>query len=71
MKADTFRFLGWDYIPMPVESPCGIHKVDVEFVDTQGQNVFPVTFTFEAGRIVTAAGWSRSYQSGPVRSVQD
>jgi hypothetical protein len=71
MKADTFRFFGWDYIPTPVEDACARQKVEVEFIDSRGKNVYPVTFTFEAGRIVTAAGWSRSYETGPVERIRD
>lgn len=29
MKADTYRFLGWDDMDMPVD-PCSKHKVEVE-----------------------------------------
>jgi hypothetical protein len=71
MKADTFRFLGWDYIPSPAADPCGVHKVAVEFVDTRRRRVFPITFTFEAGRIVAADGWTRSFEAGPISAVQD
>jgi hypothetical protein len=66
MNADSFRFLGWDYIPTPVADPCSRHQVDIEFVDSQRQNVYPVTFTFYAGQIVAAEGWSRSYETGPI-----
>jgi hypothetical protein len=69
MKADTFRYLGWNYIPTPVESPCASQKVDVEFTDTRGKNVYPVTFTFRAGRVVAAEGWSRTFEAGPVEPV--
>jgi len=71
MKPDTFRFLGWDYIPTPAADPCGEHKVDVEFVNIRSQTLFPTTFTFRAGRIVDAAGWSRSYVTGPVDLAED
>jgi hypothetical protein len=67
MKADTFRYLGWDNIPTGIKDACAIHKVDVEFTDTHGKNVYPVTFTFRAGRLIAAEGWSRSFETGPVR----
>jgi hypothetical protein len=70
MNADSFRFLGSDYIPMIVSEPCGIQKVDVEFVNTRGGHVYPVSFTFKAGRLVDAAGWTRSFESGPVEPVR-
>ncbi len=71
MQADTFRFLGWDYMLLPIDDPCASHKVDVEFLDTRKKNVFRVTFTFEAGVIVDASGWRRSYESGSVAPVRD
>ncbi|WP_292228456.1 hypothetical protein [Brevundimonas sp.] len=71
MKADTFRFPGWDYMLLPIDNPCAVHKVDVEFLNTPKKNIFRVTFTFEAGRIVDASGWTRSYESGPVTPVLD
>lgn len=71
MKADTFRFLGWDYIPTPVKDACASQKVDVEFTDTHGRRVYPITFTFKAGRLIAAAGWSRSFETGPVEHVRD
>ena len=66
MKADTFRYLGWNYIPTPVEAPCASQTVDVEFTDTRGKNVYPVTFTFKNGRMVAAEGWSRTFEAGPL-----
>ena len=71
MNADSFRFLGWDYIPTPVPDPCARHQVDVEFVDSRRENLYPVTFTFYAGQIVAAEGWSRSYQTGPIPPLPD
>lgn len=70
MNADSFRFLGWDYIPMPIDTPCGKHKAEVEFTDSRRKNVFPVTFEFEAGRMVGAKGWTRSFEAGEVAPVQ-
>ena len=63
MKADTYRFLGWDYMDVPVD-PCATQKVEVEFIDSQGKNVSRVEFTFEAGRVVSADGWERSFEAG-------
>ena len=63
MKADTYRFLGWDYMDMPAD-PCSKHKVEVEFIDSRGKNVSRVEFTFEAGRVVSADGWERSFETG-------
>jgi hypothetical protein len=63
MKADTYRFLGWDYMDMPAD-PCSKRKIEVEFIDSQGKKVFRVEFTFEAGRVVSANGWERSFEAG-------
>ena len=67
MDADRFRFIEWDYIPTPVRDACGTQKVEVEFVSSRRNEVFPMTFTFKGGLVVDAAGWSRSFQTGPVR----
>ena len=69
MRADTFRFFGWDYVPTPVTDPCGPNKVKIEFTDTRSRRVFSVTFTFQAGRIVAAEGWSHSLVTGPIPPV--
>jgi hypothetical protein len=63
MKADTYRFLGWDYMDMPAD-PCSKRKVAVEFIDSQGKRVSRMEFTFEAGRVVSADGWERSFETG-------
>jgi hypothetical protein len=63
MNADSYRFLGWDYMDMPAD-PCSRQKVEVEFIDSQGKNVSRVEFTFEAGRVVSAHGWERSFETG-------
>jgi len=63
MNADSYRFLGWDYMDMPAD-PCSKHKVVVEFIDNQGKSVSRVEFTFEARRVVSADGWERSFETG-------
>lgn len=65
MNADAYRFLGWDYMDMPIDA-CSKHEVEVEFVDSRGKNVSHVKFTFQAGRVVSAGGWMRSFESGPL-----
>ena len=69
MRADTFRYLGWNYIPTPVDALCGPQKVEIEFTDTHGKNVYPVTFKFQNGRVVSAAGWSRTFETGALDPV--
>ena len=71
MNADTYRFLDWNYIPTPVKDRCASQKVEVEFTDTRGKNVYPVTFTFRQGRVIAAEGWSRTYQTGLVDAGRD
>lgn len=71
MKADRFRFLGWDYILTPIENACAGEKVDVEFIDTRSNDVYPIAFTFEGGRLISAEGWSRSFVTGPVEPIRD
>ncbi|MCC8364636.1 hypothetical protein LK996_16315 [Lysobacter sp. A6] len=63
MKADTYRFLGWDYMDMPADA-CSKRKVEVEFIDNQSKSVSRVEFTFEAGLVVSAEGWERSFETG-------
>ena len=55
MNADTYRFLGWDYMDMPADA-CSSQEVEVEFIDSQGKNVSRVKFTVESGRVVSATG---------------
>jgi hypothetical protein len=71
MNAASFHYYGWDGIPTPVQNVCGVQKVDVEFIDATSRNAFPVTFTFEAGRIVAAAGWRRSLETGQIDRNRD
>lgn len=66
MSADTYRFLGWDYMDGPAEA-CLKHSVEVEFIDSRSKSISLVKFTFEDGRVVHAAGWQRSYETGPIR----
>ncbi|MGO4549533.1 hypothetical protein AB4059_00295 [Lysobacter sp. 2RAF19] len=63
MKADTYRFLGWDYMDMPAGA-CSKRKVEVEFIDGKGKQLSRLEFTFEAGRVVSAIGWVRSFETG-------
>ncbi len=63
MNADTYRFLGWNYMDMPADA-CSKQKVEVEFIDSQAKNVSRVEFVFESGRVVSASGWERTYVSG-------
>jgi len=43
---------------------CSKHKVEVEFIDSHGNSVSRVEFTFEAGRVVSADCWERSFETG-------
>lgn len=63
MKVDTYRFLGWGYMDMAVDA-CSKHEIEVEFIDSQGMNVSRVELTFEAGRVVSAIGWQRLFETG-------
>lgn len=69
MNADSFRFLGWDSIPTPVANPCGLQEMEVDFINSSKNIVFPVKFMFRDGRIVSAEGWRRSFESGPVTAI--
>lgn len=71
MNADTYRLLNWDYIPAAVPDPCGTHEVSVEFIRSADKVLFPVKFTFNAGRIISAIGWSRTFSTGPVKPVRN
>lgn len=67
MHADSYRFLGWDYMDM-APNACSEREVDVEveFIDSQGKRVSRVKFTFEVERVrlVSAVGWERSFEAG-------
>jgi hypothetical protein len=63
MNADQFRFLGWDYMDREVDA-CSKQSVKVDFVSSTDRQVSQLEFTFEQGRLVTAIGWQRSFESG-------
>ena len=63
LNAATFRYLGWDYMDMPADA-CSLHVVTVEFVDSASKTVSSVDFSFDAGQLVKAKGWSRSFETG-------
>lgn len=66
MNPASFRYYGWDGISIQVENACTMQKVAIEFIDPTKRVAFPVTFTFEEGRIVAAAGWRRSLTIGKI-----
>ena len=68
MNADTYRYLGWDHMDGPAK-PCSSQKVTVEFVNSPDKRVSQVEFTFEAGRLSDASGWSRSYETGALNTA--
>lgn len=68
MKADTYLYLGWDYMDGPVDG-CSSQKVTVDFVDSRNKSLSRVDFTFDAGRLVDATGWSRSFESGDLKGA--
>ena len=68
MEADTFRYLGWDYLDMPADA-CSLHVVTVEFVDGRSNTVSTVEFSFDRGLLVKAKGWSRSFEIGSMNTA--
>lgn len=69
MGADTYRYLGWDYMDAPAD-PCSSQKVTVEFVDSERKRLAQVEFTFVDGRLANASGWERSFESGLLKTAQ-
>lgn len=69
MKADQFRFLGWDYMDSPADA-CGKRSITVEFIDTTDRLVSQVEFAFDRGRVVKAKGWQRSFEAGSLSSLR-
>lgn len=65
MNADTYRFLGWDYMDIPANA-CSRQKIEIEFIDSRSKALSRVEFDFEGGRVMNAAGWQRSFESGPI-----
>lgn len=68
MKADTYRFPNWDYIPEPAEA-CAERTVEVEFIEADPQRRSQVKFTFRDGRITAAKGWEGSFTTGALAPV--
>jgi hypothetical protein len=67
LSADSFRYLGWDYMDMPAD-PCSLHVVTVEFVNSGSKTVSSIEFSFDAGRLVKAKGWTRSFETGVLKA---
>ena len=67
MNADQYRYLGWDYMVGPANG-CDKGEVDVDFIDSANGEISEVKFTFEKGRVVSAQGWQRSFQTGSLPS---
>lgn len=67
MEADSYRYLGWDYVDGPADV-CGTSSVEVEFVDSRRKHVSIVKFSFAEGKLIQASGWTRSFQTGPLRA---
>lgn len=70
MRADSYRFNGWDYLDGPADA-CDSHEVEVEFVNGRERRSARISFTFKAGRIVSATGWERSLESGAIPPPSD
>lgn len=68
MAADSYRFLGWDYMDQPTRQ-CTPEKVSVEFVNTRGKRLSQVEFTFVGGLLTSATGWSRSFEAGSLKAA--
>jgi hypothetical protein len=68
IKADEFRFLGWDYMDGPADA-CGKQTVTVEFVSSRDRRISQIEFTFQRARLIAAKGWQRSFRSGPLSSA--
>lgn len=65
MKADQFRFLGWDYMDGPADG-CSKQSITVEFVSSGDRLISQVEFSFDQGRVIAAKSWQRSFESGSV-----
>jgi hypothetical protein len=69
MHADTYRYLGWDYMDMPVDA-CSSQKITAEFVDSGNKSVTKVDFTFDDGRLVKADAWTDTFETGPLTDAR-
>jgi hypothetical protein len=69
LNANAFRYLGWDYMDMPANA-CSLHVVTVEFVNSGSKIVSSIDFSFDAGHLVKATGWSRSFETGSLKGAR-
>jgi hypothetical protein len=69
MKADRYRTFDWGGMPYPISNTCGPQETSVEFTNISDRESFEVKFKFNAGRIVSAETWSRSFSTGDLGSV--
>lgn len=65
VDATSYRFYGWNYMNMPADA-CVPQKVNVEFVGRDGRTSSTIEFTFDRARLVSASGWQRGFESGPL-----
>jgi hypothetical protein len=63
MKADQYRFLGWDFMDGPADA-CGKQTIRGEFVNSIDRLVSQVEFTFDRGQVIAAKGWQQTFESG-------
>jgi hypothetical protein len=67
MEADSFRFLGYDYMDKPGEGGCSEYKIKVEFVNHRNKTTAIVDFNFRDGQLISAAGWVWSLIEGALK----
>jgi hypothetical protein len=67
IKADEFRFLGWDYMDLPADG-CGKQLITVDLINNHDRRISQIEFTFQQARLTAAKGWLHSFESGPLRA---
>lgn len=63
MNADSYRFLGWDYLDSPADA-CADRKVTIEFSNSKLGRQAAVEFAYSNGRLALAKGWEHSVEAG-------
>ncbi|WP_380783518.1 hypothetical protein [Sphingomonas sp. R86520] len=69
IKADEFRYLGWDYMDLPADG-CGKQLITVDFINNHDQRISQMEFTFQQARLIAAKGWQHSFESGPLPAFE-
>jgi hypothetical protein len=68
MQADKYRFWYWSgpAVPATYYDACGDHEIEVEFIDTERNTSWAMTFVYRSGRISLIEAVTQQFEAGAV-----